>query len=145
MAPEAFPAYAGQHVFEDVVAQAYRRFAATRGLPGAATWGSWTAASHGRTRGQDGIGRRQDGIGRSQDGIGRDRNAIEIDVAARTLDGTVLTGSLTMRRRPTDATVVVEHVASLRRLADAGMRWARDALRAGAPYRAPSHASTSTT
>lgn len=119
VAPEAFPAYAGLHVFEDIVAQAYRRFAAARGLPGAATWGSWTAAGHGRARGQDAIGPSQD--------------AIEIDVAARTLAGTVLTGSLKMRRRPADVAVVVEHVANLRRLADAGIRWARDALRADAP------------
>ena len=105
---QAFPAYVGQHVFEDVVEQAYGRHAEERDLPGVVEWGRWA-------------------------GRDRERRDIEIDVVARLLDGRVLTGSAKMRRRAADATVLLDHLAALHRLADSGRPWAREALEPDAP------------
>jgi hypothetical protein len=108
LASQAFPAYVGQHVFEDVVRQAYLRHQSVRGLPLVERWGRWAGADAAR---QD----------------------VEIDVVARLLDGGVMTGSVKMRTRPADATVLLEHLGALRRLADSGRAWAREALDARAP------------
>jgi AAA+ ATPase superfamily predicted ATPase len=105
---QVFPAYVGQHVFEDVVRQAYVRHREARGLPAVEAWGRWV--------GQD--SRRRD---------------VEIDVVARLLNGGMMTGSAKIRARPADAKVLVEHVDALRRLADSGRAWARQALEPGSP------------
>lgn len=108
LAPQAFPTYVGQHVFEDVVRQAYARHWEARGLPAVGEWGRWA-------------------------GKDKDRQDAEIDVVARLLDGGILTGSAKMRNQPADATVLLQHVADLHRLADSGRGWAREALEPGAP------------
>lgn len=105
---QVFPAYVGLHVFEDVVRQAYLRHRERQGLPAVEAWGRWV--------GQD-----------SQ------RKHVEIDVVARLLDGRMMTGSAKMRSRSADATVLMEHVAALQRLADSGRPWAREALAPDAP------------
>jgi hypothetical protein len=38
-----------------------------------------------------------------------------------------------MRHQPADANVLLKHIADLRRLADSGRGWAREALEPGAP------------
>ena len=108
LAPQVFPTYVGQHVFEDVVRQAYNRFWEQRGLPAVAEWGRWA-------------------------GKDRDRQDAEIDVVARLLDGGVLTGSAKIRNELADATVLLKHVADLKRLADSGQGWAREALGPSSP------------
>ena len=108
LAPQVFPTYVGQHVFEDVIRQAYNRFWEQRGLPAVAQWGRWA--------GKDG-----------------DRQDAEIDVVARLLDGGVLTGSAKIRNELADATVLLKHVADLKRLADSGQGWAREALGPSSP------------
>lgn len=105
---QLFPAYVGLHVFEDVVRQAYLRHREARGLPAVETWGRWA--------GQDG-----------------QRKPVEIDVVARLLDGRVMTGSAKMRSRAADATVLMDHLGVLQRLADSGRSWARQALEPDAP------------
>lgn len=108
LAPQVFPAYAGQHVFEDVVRQAYSRHWEARDLPPVTEWGRWA-------------------------GKDKHRQDAEIDVVARLFDGRILTGSVKMRNRPADATVLMKHVADLERLADSGRGWAGQALEPGAP------------
>lgn len=108
LSKQLFPAYVGMHVFEDVVRQAYLRHREARGLPAVETWGRWA--------GQD-----------------RDRNDVEIDIVARLLDGRMMTGSVKMRSQPADATVLLDHLRALGRLADSGRGWAREALDPRAP------------
>jgi hypothetical protein len=59
---------------------------------------------------------------------------VEVDVVARLLDGRMMTGSAKMRTRAADATVLLEHVEALRRLAESGRSWAREALEPEAPF-----------
>lgn len=103
-----FPAYLGQHVFEDVTRQAYLRFQNERGLPLAESWGRWE---------------------------GRDRTgkALETDVVSRLLDGTMMTGSAKFRTRAAGANVFLEHLRDLERLADSGKGWAREAMSKSSP------------
>jgi uncharacterized protein len=108
LAEQVFPSYVGKEVFEDVVRQAYLRHRAARGLPAVEEWGRW-------------------------EGRDRDRQPTEIDVVARLLDGRVMTGSAKFRRRPADATVLLEHRDALKRLAASGRSWAHDALKMDAP------------
>lgn len=108
LAQQVFPAYVGQHVFEDVVRQAYLRHHAARDLPAVEQWGRWS-------------------------GLDRQRKDVEIDVVCRLLNGGVLTGSVKMRSRPADARVLLTHLADLERLADSGRPWAREALEPRAP------------
>lgn len=108
LADQVFPTYAGKEVFEDVVRQAYLRHRAARGLPAVEEWGRW--------EGQD-----------------RDRRDTGIEVVARLLDGRVMTGSAKFRRRPADATLLLDHLDALKRLAASGRSWARDALHPEAP------------
>lgn len=108
LSQQVFPTYVGQHVFEDVVGQAYRRFRPVRGLPAVEEWGHWA-------------------------GKDRDRRDIEIDVVARLMNGRMLTGSAKFRTRQADATVLLEHVDALKRLAASGRGWAAEALMSGSP------------
>jgi uncharacterized protein len=105
---QVFPTYVGKEVFEDVVGQAYRRHRDARGLPAPEVWGRW-------------------------EGKDRDGRSIEIDVVCRLLDGRMLTGAAKFRNRPAGAPVLMEHLDALRRLADSGRSWAREALEPGAP------------
>ncbi|CAN5640196.1 ATP-binding protein [soil metagenome] len=103
-----FPVYVGQHVFEDVVQQAYARFQGERDLPLVGSWGRW--------EGQDRTGK-----------------SLEVDIVARLLDGTMMTGSAKIRKRAADATVFLRHLHDLERLADSGKGWAREAMNKAAP------------
>ncbi|MHB1328641.1 MAG: AAA family ATPase [Gemmatimonadales bacterium] len=122
LADQAFPAYAGKEVFEDIARQAYRRHHTARDLPAVERWGRW--------EGQD-----------------RHRRDIEIDIVARLLDGRIMTGAVKFQRRLTDASVLLEHLDVLRRLADDGRRWASEALQkdallffvSSAPFKASFH------
>lgn len=108
LSPEAFPTWVGQQVFEDIVDQAWRRRARAKAVPAVLDWGRYAG----------------------KDRLGRD---LEIDHVARLLDGRILTGSSKFRRRRADATVLLEHVDALRRLADSGLAWAAEALDEKAP------------
>lgn len=108
LAQQVFPTYVGQHVFEDVVRQAYLRHWEAKGLPAPETWGRW---------------------------VGRDRRKedVEVDLVARLLDGRILTGSAKQRTRAADAGVLFQHLAGLERLARSGRAWAGQALEPGSP------------
>lgn len=108
LAAQVFPAYVGQHVFQDIVRQAYNRHWEKRGLPPVAEWGRWA-------------------------GKDRNRQDAEVDVVARLLDGGVLTGSAKMRSGLANARVLLKHVSDLRRLAESGRGWAREALEPDSP------------
>ncbi len=108
LAKARFPAYVGQHVFEDIVRQAWHRFQNERDLPLVETWGRW-------------------------EGRDRVKESLEVDIVARLLDGKVMTGSAKIRNRKADATVYFQHLLDLERLADSGKRWAVEALERDAP------------
>jgi hypothetical protein len=108
LAKQIFAAYVGKEVFEDVVRQAYLRRRELWNLPAVQEWGRW-------------------------EGRDRDRQDTEIDIVARLLDGRIMTGSVKFRRRPADATVLLEHLNALKRLAASGRSWARDALEEHSP------------
>ena len=91
-----------------MVRQAYLRHRGPRSLPAIEEWGHW-------------------------EGRDRDRLDTEIDIVARLLDGRIMSGSAKFRRRPADATVLMEHLDALKRLAASGRAWAHDALDPGAP------------
>ncbi|WP_420444507.1 AAA family ATPase [Candidatus Poriferisodalis sp.] len=109
VAPQKWPTYIGQHVFEDVAAQAYRRWGPGRGLPVVPEWRRWT-------------------------GRDRTRRQVDIDLVGRTLDGAVISGSVKFRSRQADARTYLEHIEALRRLADSGHGWANEALDEGAGF-----------
>lgn len=100
-------AYMG-HEFERIVAQAYPRRSDALGLPMVAEWGRW-------------------------EGLDREREPVEIDVVARLAGGGVLTGEVKWTRDPAPAEVHERHLDKLQRMADAGRRWAHEALAPGAP------------
>lgn len=106
---QRWPTYVGQHVFEEVAAQAYRRWGLGHGLPAVPEWRRWT-------------------------GKDRTRRQVDIDLAGRTLDGAVITGSVKFRNRPADARTYLEHIEALRRLADSGHAWASEALDKSAAF-----------
>jgi AAA+ ATPase superfamily predicted ATPase len=108
LAHTQFPSYVGQHVFEEIVRQAYFRLQEPRGLPLVENWGRW--------EGQD-----------------RNRKSLEVDVVARLLNGSMLTGSAKIRNRQAGAEVFVQHLRDLERLADSGKGWAMEALDPTAP------------
>ena len=107
--PEAFPAYAGRQVFEDVARQACRRWGPGQGLPMVAQWGRWAGAD-------------------------RARNEVEIDLVGRTLAGEMVTGSVKFRSRQANAKTYLDHVGALQRLADSGLGWAKEALAPHSPF-----------
>ena len=107
--PEVFPAYVGQHVFEDVAAQAYLRRAVSAGLPLVPQWQRWQ-------------------------GTDRSGAGVDIDMAGRTLDGVVVTGSVKYRGRQATARTYLEHLEALQRLAASGRGWAREALQPSSPF-----------
>jgi AAA+ ATPase superfamily predicted ATPase len=108
LADQVFPAYVGQHVFEDVVRQAYLRHHRAKGLPAVEQWGRWC-------------------------GRDRERDDVEVDVVARLLDGRIMTGSAKMRSRQAGAVTLIEHMKALERLAASGHAWAREALDPASP------------
>lgn len=107
--PQKWPTYVGQHVFEDIAAQAYRRWGRSCGLPTVPEWRRWT-------------------------GKDRAQRQVDIDLVGRTLEGAVITGSVKFRNRPADARTYLEHIEALRRLADSGYGWASEALDKSAAF-----------
>jgi hypothetical protein len=107
--PDAWPIYMGQHVFEDVVRQAYLHLQADHDVPTVGEWGYWQ--------------------GRAPDG-----DPVEIDAVCRLLDGRVLTGSVKYRGRPASASVWVDHVRKLTRLEGSGREWVHRALEPDSPF-----------
>jgi len=105
---QVFPTYLGKEVFEDVVRQAYLRHFRQWKLPAVEEWGRW-------------------------EGRDRERRDIEIDVVARLLDGRILTGAARFRRKAADASLLLEHMGALTRLAASGRSWAKSALDPAAP------------
>lgn len=90
-------------VFERIVREAYRRQAATWGLPGAVEWARW--------EGQD-----------------RNRRPIELDLVARLADGRLLTGEVKWSSRPVGPALHQQLLRNLEDLGRSGQGWARDAL-----------------
>lgn len=109
LAGQAWPAYVGQHLFEDVVRQAYLRQSRSGELSAVEEWGRW--------QGRD-----------------RNREPLEIDVVARLLDGRTMTGAAKFRTRRASARVFLDHVQALERLAASGQGWAREALKPESPF-----------
>lgn len=109
IAPRTWPTYVGQHVFEDVVKEAFRRKQRRELVPPVEEWGRW-------------------------EGLDRTREPVEIDVVSRLLDGRMLTGSVKYRSRAASATVWTDHVEALQRLQTSGKGWAREALEPDAPF-----------
>lgn len=96
------------HEFERIVAQAYPRRSAVLGLPMVAEWGRW-------------------------EGADRHRQSLEIDIVARLAEGSLLTGAVKWNRTLIEATVHWNHLDMLARAADAGRKWAHQALKSEAP------------
>lgn len=109
LASEAWPTYLGQHVFEDVVQQAYLYLQGDRDVPSVEEWGYWQ-------------------------GQAPDRDPVEIDAVCRLLDGRVMTGSVKYRSRPVSASAWVDHVRKLTRLKGSGRKWVHEALEPDAPF-----------
>ena len=86
IAQHRWPTYVGQHVFEEVAAQAYQRWGPERGLPVVPEWRRWT-------------------------GKDRTRRQVDIDLVGRTLDDSVITGSVKFRNRP----AVARHLSGAHR------------------------------
>lgn len=107
--PDAWPTYIGQHVFEDVVRQAYLHLQDDRDVPTVGEWGYWQ--------------------GQTPNG-----EPVEIDAVCRLLDGRAMTGSVKYRSRPASASVWTDHVQSLTRLRDSGRKWVHEALEPDAPF-----------
>jgi AAA+ ATPase superfamily predicted ATPase len=90
-------------VFERMVAQAFPRIRAKRGLAAAADWGRW-------------------------EGLDRHRRPIEIEIVARLIDGAIVTGEIKWSNRPRGADLFAGLERDLTDLADSGHGWAREAL-----------------
>ena len=88
-------------VFEDLVREAYRRFHDAWNLPSAIDWSRW-------------------------EGVDRDRQSIEIDIAARLIDGRLLTGEIKWSSTPLGPALHTDLIAKLARLARSGYGWAKD-------------------
>lgn len=109
LARDAWPTYMGQHVFEDVVRQAYLQLQDDRDVPIVSEWGYWQ--------------------GQSPNG-----EAVEIDAVCRLLDGRMMTGSVKYRSRPASASVWTDHVQKLTQLRGSGRKWVHEALKPDAPF-----------
>ena len=95
-------AYMG-HIFERVAQQAYVRMRSRLRLPIVREWGRW-------------------------EGLDRDRRQTEIDIVARRTDGAMLTGAVKWSAKPVGVSLHDKHIDMLRRLAESGHVWAREAL-----------------
>lgn len=109
MEPKAWLTYIGQHVFEDVVRQAYLRLQDNRDVPTASEWGYWQGQSP-------------------------NDESVEIDAVCRLLDGRMMTGSIKYRSRPASASVWLDHVQKLTQLKGSGRQWVHEAMEPDAPF-----------
>lgn len=90
-------------VFEMICREGFERWHRQWGLAGAIEWSRW--------EGQD-----------------RNRRSIEIDLAARLLDGQLLTGEVKWSSSAVGLSIHTEHLRKLEALAVSGQGWASDAL-----------------
>lgn len=90
-------------VFETICREGFERWHRQWGLAGAIEWARW--------EGQD-----------------RNRRSIEIDIAARLLDGQLLTGEVKWSSSLVGLPIHTQHLRKLEALAVSGQGWARDAL-----------------
>jgi AAA+ ATPase superfamily predicted ATPase len=100
-------AYMG-HELERIATQAYDQRVIVDRLPMVKRWGRW-------------------------EGVDRTRASLEIDIVAELTDGRWMTGAVKWDRAPIGAAVHHDHLAMLRRAADAGRAWAHGALEPNAP------------
>lgn len=107
--PQAWPAYVGREVFEDVVRQSYLRHAEARELPSPERWGRW-------------------------EGRDRNRTSVELDIVTRLLDGRLMTGEVKFRTRGLGGDAFIGLIHDLERLAASGRGWARAALEPESPF-----------
>ncbi|MFU8804526.1 MAG: ATP-binding protein [Bradymonadaceae bacterium] len=94
------------HLFERIVEQSYDRKRKTQGLGLVREWGRW-------------------------EGNDRDGKSLEMDIVSRLTSGAMLTGAIKWTRRPIGNELHRNHMRDLQRLADAGNRWAHEALESG--------------
>lgn len=111
IAPARLDTYMGG-VFERIAREGYQRHRQRLGLPMIDTWGRW------------------EGTVTPQRGKGEPRS-YEMDVVASLTDGRIMTGAIKWGDLGLD--VHAKHLRELAVLADAGQRWAVDALRQAAP------------
>lgn len=90
--------------FEWLAGPTYDRLRAAAGLPMVKHWMRW-------------------------EGTDLQRGALEVDLVAPLVGGGVMTGSAEWNRRPLGVDAFQAHLDSVRRAADAGLRWARAGLR----------------
>jgi uncharacterized protein len=88
-------------VFERICRQAFQRYHADWGLPGATDWARW--------EGQD-----------------RNRRLIEIDAVARLDDKRILMGEIKWSSKPVGPAVYMDLIRDVQDLAASGYRWARE-------------------
>lgn len=91
------------HLFEEIVQQAYHRIRDRHGLAPIGEWSRW-------------------------EGTDRTGDSLEMDIVANTTSGTMVTGAIKWNRTPVAPTVHHRHIRDLTRLADAGRRWAHEAM-----------------
>jgi AAA+ ATPase superfamily predicted ATPase len=94
--------------FERMAREAYDRIAPARGFPLVQRWGRW-------------------------EGVDRERQSLEIDLIAELADKRWMTGAVKWDRAPVAAAVHHDHLAMLRRAAEAGRAWAHNALEESSP------------
>ncbi len=94
------------HLFEEIVEQAYYRLRKVLDLALVQEWGRW-------------------------EGTDRDGKSLEMDIVSRLTTGGMLTGAIKWNRQPVGTEVHRHHIRDLQRLADAGNRWAHEALEEG--------------
>lgn len=92
------------HVFERIVEQGYYRLRSARNMPSVSEWSRW-------------------------EGVDRNRESVEIDIVAKCSDARMLTGAIKWNQEPLSPSVHFKHLRDLQRLADAGQKWAHDALK----------------
>lgn len=93
------------HTFEVIARQASVRVRerSSKALPLVKDWGRW-------------------------EGRDRTRTPIEIDIVARAVGGSMITGAVKWNARPVSSTLHTRHVEMVQRLAASGHRWAHEAL-----------------
>lgn len=111
IAPARLDTYMGG-AFERIARDGYQRHRQRLGMPMVDMWGRWEGSVQGR-------------------GSEREARSYEIDVVASLTDGRTLTGAIKWGNLGLD--VHAKHLRELASLADAGQRWAHDALEPEAP------------
>ncbi|MBW3572700.1 MAG: ATP-binding protein [Gemmatimonadetes bacterium] len=95
-------------IFEGIVEEAYYRLQPHLDLPLVREWGRW-------------------------EGVDRTRQPLEVDIATVLMDKRVLTGAIKWCQDPVDVDVHTRHLEMLDRLSQAGVKWAHEAKKPGAP------------